>query len=340
MTKKKLIEIRMGSDSDIEKIKEVFETLEDLSIPYQERILSAHRTPEKMTNEAKSLKENGYKVSIAAAGGSAHLQGMSASKTIIPIIAIPVYSETFKGEDAFYSNIQMPNEIPVGVTGIGMGKEAALNAAQIAYTNNPIIRNRIRNYRGLKELDNATNSESRVAIITPCNSLSNKITSMQNILDSLDIGTSCYTVKPTEEKIINMLIEEIEHEGYSTIIAPCLFNDEKSNNYFPQIISKKTDIPTIGIPFANGYAGSNDFAKNGVFEDMLYNTSAEGERTGSMVLAMGVNRGTNAAIYAAKICGLTHSSVQEKLTERLNRLKSEVKNKDKLIQQHGWRYFI
>ena len=154
---KSKIEIRVGSSSDILKIKGAFDFLDSVGIPYsftgdQYRggIISAHRTPDVMIEEARALENNEYLVSIAAAGGSAHLQGMTASETLIPVVGIPVETSFLGGVDSLLSVIQMPEGVPVGCVGIGQVESAAILAAQIAYVNNFEVRNRIREKRDIQ----------------------------------------------------------------------------------------------------------------------------------------------------------------------------------------------
>lgn len=126
-----LIEIRTGSDSDIPKIKETYKFFDSMNINYSARILSAHRTPMRMIEEANKLEERGFRVSVAAAGGSAHLAGMTASETSIPVVALPVLSSQ-GGVDSILSMIQMPPGIPNGCVGINSSKDAAVLALRIA----------------------------------------------------------------------------------------------------------------------------------------------------------------------------------------------------------------
>lgn len=133
MSKKPAISIIMGSQSDWDTLKHAAKMLDDLKIPYETRIVSAHRTPERMVSFAKSARENGVKVIIAGAGGAAHLPGMVASLTTLPVLGVPVESKTLKGLDSLLSIAQMPGGIPVGTLAIGKtgAKNAALLAAQI-----------------------------------------------------------------------------------------------------------------------------------------------------------------------------------------------------------------
>jgi phosphoribosylaminoimidazole carboxylase PurE protein len=124
-----LVGIIMGSDSDLDVMGQAAKTLEEFGVPHELRIISAHRTPEEMTNYAKEAKDRGLKVIIAGAGGSAHLQGMTASETILPVIAIPVRKS--EGHEAFWSNIKMPPGIPLATMPENGAKNGALLAIRI-----------------------------------------------------------------------------------------------------------------------------------------------------------------------------------------------------------------
>lgn len=145
----RLIEVRAGSNSDFPKIKQIFNLFDDLNIAYSPRILSAHRTPLKMIQEAQDLEKNGFRVSIAAAGGSAHLAGMTASESSIPVVALPVES-SLGGEDALLSMAQMPPGIPNGTVGIGEAYSAGILATRIAYLDNSPIREKLSNILDIK----------------------------------------------------------------------------------------------------------------------------------------------------------------------------------------------
>jgi 5-(carboxyamino)imidazole ribonucleotide mutase len=134
-----VIEIRTGSDSDIPKIRAAHETLAALGVPFYERVLSAHRTPRLMADEAARLEEKGVRVSIAAAGGAAHLPGMTASETLVPVVGIPVPTEALGGLDSLYSIVQMPEGCPVGAVGVGQAKAAATLAARIVALGDPAL---------------------------------------------------------------------------------------------------------------------------------------------------------------------------------------------------------
>ncbi|MBV1697265.1 MAG: 5-(carboxyamino)imidazole ribonucleotide mutase [Hyphomicrobiales bacterium] len=120
----------MGSQSDWQTMKHAAETLDALEVSYDTRIVSAHRTPERLYAFAKGAKDAGFKVIIAGAGGAAHLPGMTASLTSLPVFGVPVESKALSGQDSLYSIVQMPPGIPVGT--LAIGQAGAINAALLA----------------------------------------------------------------------------------------------------------------------------------------------------------------------------------------------------------------
>jgi 5-(carboxyamino)imidazole ribonucleotide mutase len=120
----------MGSQSDWQTMKHAAETLDALQIGYQTRIVSAHRTPERLYAFAKGAKAEGFKVIIAGAGGAAHLPGMTASLTSLPVFGVPIESKALSGQDSLYSIVQMPPGVPVGT--LAIGQAGAINAALLA----------------------------------------------------------------------------------------------------------------------------------------------------------------------------------------------------------------
>ena len=126
----KSVAIIMGSQSDWQTMKHAAETLNALDVPYEARIVSAHRTPERLYAFAKGAKAAGFKVIIAGAGGAAHLPGMTASLTSLPVFGVPVESKALSGVDSLYSIVQMPPGIPVGT--LAIGQAGAINAALLA----------------------------------------------------------------------------------------------------------------------------------------------------------------------------------------------------------------
>ena len=125
-----LIGLIMGSTSDWETLRHAAETLADLAIPHESRVVSAHRTPDRMYDYAKTAAGRGLKVIIAGAGGAAHLPGMTASLTPLPVLGVPVESHALKGMDSLLSIVQMPAGIPVGT--LAIGRAGAINAALLA----------------------------------------------------------------------------------------------------------------------------------------------------------------------------------------------------------------
>jgi 5-(carboxyamino)imidazole ribonucleotide mutase len=126
----KPIAIIMGSESDWATMTHTAETLDALGIEYDAQIVSAHRTPERLYAFAKGAKKAGHKVIIAGAGGAAHLPGMTAAMTILPVFGVPVESQALSGLDSLYSIVQMPAGVPVGT--LAIGKAGAINAALLA----------------------------------------------------------------------------------------------------------------------------------------------------------------------------------------------------------------
>ncbi|WP_024519002.1 5-(carboxyamino)imidazole ribonucleotide mutase [Bradyrhizobium sp. Tv2a-2] len=124
------IAIIMGSQSDWETMRHAADTLDALGVAFEARIVSAHRTPERLFAFAKSAKADGFKVIIAGAGGAAHLPGMTASLTELPVFGVPVASKALSGVDSLYSIVQMPAGVPVGT--LAIGKAGAINAALLA----------------------------------------------------------------------------------------------------------------------------------------------------------------------------------------------------------------
>ena len=124
------VSVIMGSQSDWPTMKHATDKLEELQIPYETRIVSAHRTPDRLVEFAKSAKSRGIKVIIAGAGGAAHLPGMAASMTPLPVLGVPVESKALSGQDSLLSIVQMPGGIPVGT--LAIGKAGATNAGLMA----------------------------------------------------------------------------------------------------------------------------------------------------------------------------------------------------------------
>jgi 5-(carboxyamino)imidazole ribonucleotide mutase len=156
--------IIMGSDSDLSTMKDAAKILDDLNISYTITVVSAHRTPKRMFDEATQAKDNGYKCIIAGAGGAAHLPGMTASLTELPVIGVPIKSSNMSGLDSLYSIVQMPPGIPVGTMAIDGAKNAGLYAAKIVALFRPGISEALSRYMKTMEqevLEKASDLESK-----------------------------------------------------------------------------------------------------------------------------------------------------------------------------------
>jgi 5-(carboxyamino)imidazole ribonucleotide mutase len=146
---KPLVGVIMGSKSDWETLQHAVETLEVLGVPCETRVVSAHRTPDLLFEYASSAAERGLEVIIAGAGGAAHLPGMAAAKTALPVLGVPVESKALHGIDSLLSIVQMPAGVPVGTLAIGRAGavNAALLAAAIVGNKRPEVRRRLEEYR-------------------------------------------------------------------------------------------------------------------------------------------------------------------------------------------------
>ena len=139
--------IIMGSQSDWPTMKHAADVLDELGVSYQARIVSAHRTPERMYDFARTARDKGFKVIIAGAGGAAHLPGMVAALTTLPVIGVPVKSRALSGVDSLHSIVQMPGGIPVATVAIGGGLNAGLLAAQILSVADADLARKLEDYR-------------------------------------------------------------------------------------------------------------------------------------------------------------------------------------------------
>jgi len=145
------VAIIMGSDSDLPVMQEAASMLDYFGIPYELTIVSAHRTPERMYGFAAAAEKNGIKVIIAGAGGAAHLPGMVASMTHLPVIGVPVKSSNMSGMDSLYSIVQMPPGVPVATVAINGAKNAGILAAQIIGTSVDEVAEKVKTYKASLE---------------------------------------------------------------------------------------------------------------------------------------------------------------------------------------------
>ena len=148
-----VVGIIMGSDSDLPVMEAAFQVLKEFNIPYEVKILSAHRTPDQHSEYSKSAMDRGLKVIIAAAGGAAHLPGVTAAQTILPVIGVPIKSKSLEGMDSLLSIVQMPPGIPVATVSIDGAKNAALLAVQILGISTESIQKKLTDYKKKMETE-------------------------------------------------------------------------------------------------------------------------------------------------------------------------------------------
>ncbi|GKT12579.1 MAG: 5-(carboxyamino)imidazole ribonucleotide mutase [Thiomicrorhabdus sp.] len=160
---KPLVGIIMGSKSDWPTMKNAVDMLEQFGVPHEVKVVSAHRTPDLMFEYAEQAEARGLEVIIAGAGGAAHLPGMVAAKTVVPVLGVPVQSKALSGHDSLLSIVQMPGGIPVGTLAIGDAgaKNAGILAAQIVGSNIPAIRQAVKEFRIVQTQTVLENSDPR-----------------------------------------------------------------------------------------------------------------------------------------------------------------------------------
>jgi len=141
-----IVGIVMGSESDLPTMEPAAQALEEFGVPYEMRVVSAHRTPDAMYEYARSARDRGLKVVIAGAGGAAHLPGMVASLTTLPVIGVPVQTKALSGVDSLYSILQMPAGIPVATVAIGNGRNAGLLAVRMLSIGDERLAERLTQY--------------------------------------------------------------------------------------------------------------------------------------------------------------------------------------------------
>jgi 5-(carboxyamino)imidazole ribonucleotide mutase len=159
-----LVGIIMGSDSDLPVMREAAEILAELGVPLEMTIVSAHRTPKRLYEYAETAVERGLKVIVAGAGGAAHLPGMAAALTPLPVIGVPVKTSTLSGQDSLLSIVQMPAGVPVATVAINGARNAGILAAQILGVSDPLVRERVAQLKSKLEasvLEKAARMERR-----------------------------------------------------------------------------------------------------------------------------------------------------------------------------------
>jgi len=143
----KIVSILMGSDSDLPVMKEAYDICKEFGVECEVKVISAHRTPDVLEKYVRSAESSGFKVIIAGAGGAAHLPGVTAAFTTLPVIGVPILSKSLNGMDSLFSIVQMPPGVPVATVGINGAKNAGLLAMQIIALSNPDIANKLKEYK-------------------------------------------------------------------------------------------------------------------------------------------------------------------------------------------------
>lgn len=141
------VSVIMGSTSDLEVMSAAFTVLEEFGVPYEKRVISAHRAPALLAQFSSTARERGVNVIIAGAGGAAHLAGVTAAYTTLPVIGVPICGKAFGGMDALLSTVQMPSGIPVATVAVGGAKNAALLALEILSVSEPEIAEKLETFR-------------------------------------------------------------------------------------------------------------------------------------------------------------------------------------------------
>ncbi len=163
MANKPLVGIIMGSDSDLGVMQKAVDVFKEFEILYEIRILSAHRTPEQHGEYSKTAASRGLKVIIAAAGGAAHLPGVTAANTILPVIGVPIYSKSLNGMDSLLSIVQMPSGVPVATVAIDGAKNAAILALQIIAAGDVNLQKKLIDYKKKMAEESMNKNKSIVA---------------------------------------------------------------------------------------------------------------------------------------------------------------------------------
>lgn len=158
-----LVGIAMGSESDLPTMQAAADVLDQFGVPFEMRVLSAHRTPDRMTDYARSARERGLRVIVAGAGGAAHLPGMIAASTTLPVIGVPVQTRALNGLDSLLSIVQMPGGVPVATVAIGGAKNAGLLAVQILATTDLALADALAEFR-ISEVERVEGMDERVQL--------------------------------------------------------------------------------------------------------------------------------------------------------------------------------
>ena len=305
-----MIEIRTGSDSDIHKMKDAYAYLDEHQIAYSPRILSAHRTPSAMVEAAQNLSKEGFRVSVCAAGGAAHLPGMTASETLVPVVGLPIIASTLQGLDSFLSIVQMPDGIPVGTVGAGQSKAAVELASRIAHLDNLALRNSMRSKLGLRSRDHIDDIK--------CLSI--------HFTEDIDAASQNDILDFAKELSIPFEVVSEDSIGHVTLVVQALHSIKNVAAY----LSQKYETVLINLCLS-----CNSLSQSSITQ--LWSDKAE---SWTPVALMGLNRYRNAILYGAQVLAQYDSNIYKKLLRYRSDMKAVVEVKNEHLSQTGVKDFI
>lgn len=312
------IEIRVGSDSDLPKLASAFDTLDALGLAYETRILSAHRTPAEMAARARELEKAGVRVVIAAAGGSAHLPGMTSSETLVPVVGVPVETTQLRGLDSLYSILQMPEGVPTGCVGIGADATAALVAARIVGVGDSAVRKKLR-VSGAPPAVKAA-----VGLIRAKGLQAGELDGREARSIAAGLGLELHEREATRPEELEGMVRDLEQAGCAAIVV---WVDAPSVP-LAATVSERTDLPVLAVPLVSGRMDE----RTTVEDNPLCRLLARG-----VVAGLGTNRVRNGMIFAAMIAG---GPCREKLRAWRSRLYEDVRRKDAELVAGGVRAWL
>jgi 5-(carboxyamino)imidazole ribonucleotide mutase len=294
------IGIIMGSDSDWKTMRSAAEVLDEFGVPYEKRVVSAHRTPDYLFEYAGEAENRGLSLIIAGAGGAAHLPGMTAAKTILPVVGVPVNATPLSGLDALLSILQMPSEVGVATVGVGAkgAKDAALFAVAALSTKDLVLRTKL---RASHEGSGPPGASSKVVILAGDDSDFEVLRHAEDYLSRLSIAYE-KTILGNQIAPGGMLrrLADLEANGAAVFIA-----GSSGGIGLACEVAKVTTLPVLGVPILTGSVGSvDDFLRP--FLDMP---------PGVAMFAIGKPGAINAALFAATIISEHTSEVWKKLQQ-------------------------
>jgi 5-(carboxyamino)imidazole ribonucleotide mutase len=328
----KPIEIRTGSDSDIPKIKDCYGVLDALGLAFSPRILSAHRTPDRMVKQAGRLAAEGFLVSIAAAGGSAHLPGMTAAETTRPVIGIPVRSSIFNGLDSLLSIIQMPEGVPTGSVGIGDASNAGLCAAKIAALHYTEILPVLRRYMGLEQLTSSASDKGKaVAVFNAAGAKhADAVASTTDMLTSFGLDVRVYSPRDAADGMTIMTSLDRQATDTGVVIALC---DVMDSGTVPASIGAATHLPVIGLPLLPRAEEHDPVVVLERLQEYVLHRPLG--RPANGMVSMGINRIKNTVLYALQILATVHEPLTQALLEYRKNQRNDVVVKDNRLIEEG-----